>query len=119
MRNSQFYTPQKELLSIDVHPQLIVPGRVDARGVAEISYTCAVPGQMATIEIFDIAGRTVKTITENANLAGKGAFHWHGRNDNGQFVDMGYYIVRVETFGLNGEVRMMKETVAVGRSRTR
>jgi hypothetical protein len=118
MRNSQFYLPQKELLSIDVHPQLIVPGSIDTRGVAEISYTCGAPGQMATIEIFDIAGRMVKTITENANIAGQGSFQWHGRNDHGQFVDMGYYIVRVETFGLNGEIGMIKETIAVGRKYT-
>ncbi len=115
MPNSQFYLPQPDLIKIEISPRLVIAGEGDARGRAEISYTCGTTGVMANIEIFDMTGRMIKRIAENANLAGAGSFEWGGRDEYGRMVDMGYYVLRVETFGLDGTVGMIKETIAVGR----
>lgn len=46
--------------------------------------------QAAEAEIFDVAGRKVRTVTRNG-----GAMRWDGRNDQGELVESGVYIARV------------------------
>jgi len=58
----------------------------------------AVPGAGAavTLEVFDIAGRLVRTLAEDFQTAGFHTVDWNGRNDSGQRVGAGIYFYRLQ-----------------------
>lgn len=48
--------------------------------------------ERVTIEIYDITGKKVKTLTDNEYSAGEHYLTWDGTNDNGSTVNTGVYI---------------------------
>jgi hypothetical protein len=50
----------------------------------------------AQLVIFDLAGRKVRTLLDEARTAGTHEVAWDGRADNGQRVASGVYLVRLE-----------------------
>ncbi|MGQ9809894.1 MAG: glucodextranase DOMON-like domain-containing protein [bacterium] len=65
-----------------------------------ISFFVSREPDWVTIEIYDIAGREVRTIHWQQGLTGTGrndfAIPWDGRDDNGKIVPYGIYVIRVE-----------------------
>ncbi len=65
-----------------------------------ISFFVSREPDWVTIEIYDIAGREVRTINWQQGLVGKGrndfAIPWDGKDDNGRVVPYGIYVIRVE-----------------------
>jgi len=51
----------------------------------------------ARIAVYDVAGRLVRVVAERECAAGTTEIAWDGRNDTGQSVAAGVYIVRVES----------------------
>jgi flagellar hook assembly protein FlgD len=72
------------------------------------------PGFNANVEVYDMEGRKVRTIAQNAILGTKGFFTWDGSNDKGLKSNSGYYIIFIEAWNLKGETRQFKDTVVVG-----
>jgi hypothetical protein len=54
------------------------------------------PGQ-ALVEIFDVAGRHVATLTDHRTQAGMHEVVWNGRTTSGRQSDPGIYLVRLRT----------------------
>jgi flagellar hook assembly protein FlgD len=54
-------------------------------------------GAPVTIEIFDVAGRRVRTLVNDTRGAGAYEEVWDGRNDRGYEVGSGLYFARMET----------------------
>ena len=54
------------------------------------------PGRSVTLRIYDVAGRTVKTLVEGEKLSGRVAVDWDGRDSLGHEVSTGVYFARVE-----------------------
>jgi hypothetical protein len=48
-----------------------------------------------TLEIFDVAGRVVRTFNVGHVLPGENSVQWFGKNDSGQTVASGVYLIRV------------------------
>lgn len=65
-------------------------------GTAYIEYTLE-SDEAHSIEIRDITGRSVRTITSNINNAGLNRVVWNGMDDNGNAVSNGQYIVTITT----------------------
>jgi hypothetical protein len=51
---------------------------------------------VATVRIYDVAGRLVRTLVEDAHPAGNHAAVWDGKNHRGNKVPGGVYFCRVE-----------------------
>jgi len=70
---------------------------------------------VATISIFDVAGRMVKLLAANATLSATGVFRWDGLNDQQQKLPTGMYIILTEIFNLQGKTKKFKNVVSLGR----
>jgi hypothetical protein len=77
---------------------LYAPQPNPARGESTIGF--ALPGDsVASLKVYDIAGRCVRTLLDGAVTAGQEFILWDGRNNSGLPVAGGIYFYRLETGG--------------------
>lgn len=74
----------------------------------ELSYTTDRTGFLARVRIFDAQGRMVRTLRRTELLGGSGTLRWDGANDDGRKARAGLYVLFVELFNPDGEVREEK-----------
>lgn len=82
----------------------VSPSPFDALAGTVIRYRLAAEAASVRIRIFDAAGRAVRTL-EHARLAGnatEGEVIWNGRDDRGESLRVGIYIVHLEALDLVG-----------------
>jgi flagellar hook assembly protein FlgD len=70
-----------------------------------IKFSLANQGQV-TIEIFDVAGRRVRTLVDDVRGAGAHQAVWDGQNDSGHAVASGLYFARMETKGFSATEKL-------------
>ena len=88
---------------------------VPAGGGAQLTFTLAQPASV-TAEVLNIAGRTVKVITTDRELArGVQSLAWDGMCSYGSRAPAGVYLVRVIARGEGGECSQAIATVNLGR----
>ncbi len=75
-----------------------------------LQYELGASGTLATIKIFDSAGRMVKELASNLSLATSGHIIWDGANDQGRKSPIGIYTILVEIFRPDGFRDRWKET---------
>jgi len=114
--NSQYMQTGVSEEFVIVEPKVIAPNSPGIRDFAEISFLFVESGIMATIEIYDISGRKVRTLAKNELLAMEGSYLWHGDDDWGRGVTHGQYIVRLELYDSKGRHNVIKKTLVVGRN---
>ena len=68
------------------NPKVTVSFRLSQRASAQVS-------------VFDIAGRRVATLAEDSFSAGNHQLTWNGRDNTGQTVAGGQYLMRLEAGG--------------------
>lgn len=73
--------------------------------ILELQYTTDRPGFLARIRIFDVQGRPIRTLRQVELLAGSGTIRWDGSNDEGRRAKSGAYVLFIELFNPDGEVR--------------
>jgi flagellar hook assembly protein FlgD len=64
-----------------------------------IQYELTKPSHVV-VRIFDLSGKSVRTLTKDYSDAGMEQIVWNGRNDGGTLVASGAYIYQVEVNGL-------------------
>jgi Lamin Tail Domain/CHU_C Type IX secretion signal domain len=57
---------------------------------------------VASLLVYDLNGRIVKTLAKNELLASKGSFFWDGTSDDGGILPFGRYILLTDYFTPNG-----------------
>jgi hypothetical protein len=82
-------------------PLLVAGGRVVRRGSSGavpvvLRTTSAARGRRLTVRVHDLLGRPVRTLVEGQRFASDGAFVWDGRDDHGDAVAPGLYVIRAE-----------------------
>ncbi|MDW7695480.1 lamin tail domain-containing protein [Flammeovirgaceae bacterium SG7u.111] len=100
----------------EVAPEIFTPNLDGVDDFATIRFNCSSNAQVASIIIYDLNGRAVKVLIQNALLGQGSYFRWDGTNDEGQKVRTGYYLVFIELFDLQGNVHQVKKKLAVGSS---
>ena len=92
------------------------PFSVERDGASRIRYTLDEIPNLVRVRIFDARGREVRTL-EDARLTGRtGELIWKGRDDAGNQVRVGVYVVLFEAVQTDaGTVATFKEPVVVGR----
>lgn len=81
------------------------PSPNPAHNSAQWTYTLPVAGPVV-IEIFDLAGRRVRTVTQSWQSAGAGQADWDLTDDEGRAVATGLYLVRAVTAGRQSVQRL-------------
>jgi flagellar hook assembly protein FlgD len=54
------------------------------------------------VRVHDLLGRPLRTLVEGQRFASEGAFVWDGRDDRGDAVPPGLYVVRAEALPEDG-----------------
>ncbi len=101
-----------ESVSLTVEPKVFSHGSSDHESI-EINYNLENPGYAATINVFDSRGRLVKRLVRNELLGFSGKYYWNGRNEANSIPRQGIYIIMMELFHPDGEVRKFKEPVVL------
>ena len=76
---------------------------------AETRITFALPSpSRATLRVYDVAGRLVKTLAEGVFPAGVNPLIWNGEDDAGRTVRSGIYFLKLEAAGMTRTGRLLR-----------
>ena len=92
------------------------PFSISRDGATRIHFTLSEPSSLVRVRIYDARGRKVRSL-EKARLAGRsGELVWNGRDDAGNRVRIGPYVIFFEAVRAEGgTVTHLKQTVVVAR----
>lgn len=79
----------------------------------DITYRLSESHLQATITIYDMAGRPVRRLLQNALLGTEGTVSWNGIDDSGHRCLRGSYVVLIEVCNTNGRCQRSKRSVSV------
>lgn len=112
-QNSQI-SPESESESIlEVFPQVISPDNDGVDDYLVIAVHTGKPGFVVKVEIYDVKGRRISLLTDNALLTAEASFIWNGTSDDHQVAHLGVYIVFVEIVHPDGDSERFKKAVVV------
>ncbi len=103
----------EDLIKLD--PPRLSPDGDGFEDFLNILYQAPAAGYAATMTIFDAQGILVKRIARQELLGTTGALRWDGDLDDGTLARPGIYILFLEIFSPQGDVRQEKKTFAVVR----
>ncbi|WP_018476759.1 lamin tail domain-containing protein [Pontibacter roseus] len=99
-----------------INPQVFSPDGDGYEDFTTINYSTDQTGFVANITIFDAQGREVRKLVRNELLAANGFFRWDGLRHDGTKAAIGYYLLYIELFDLDGQKSVHKERVVIGGS---
>ena len=111
--NSQYQITNNDGGEIVVEPETFSPNSDGVDDVLNISYNFSEPGFVATVIIYDAKGRLVRNLVQNELLGVSGTFSWDGINERNEKARIGIYIIFVEAFSADGNVKSFKKTAVL------
>ena len=87
--------------------ELSLPWPNPSRGAVSLVLGLPRAGQ-ARVDVFDLAGRRVRTLLDGPRDAGRHAIVWDGRDDHGNAVAGGMFLVRARGEGLDVSRRVIR-----------
>ena len=112
--NSQFRSFEQIDEQITVSPEIFSPDNDGYNDVLNINYEFNAPGYVANILIYDARGRLIINLVKNELLGTKGCFSWDGIDRDNAKAVIGIYIIYIEIFDLDGNVKYYKKTAVLG-----
>ncbi|WP_316768773.1 lamin tail domain-containing protein [Pedobacter frigiditerrae] len=119
-KSSGFATPsyknsQEEDLNLSKNKVSLVSKTFSPDGdgfedLMQIDYSFANNGNFASVNIYTDKGILVRKLERNTTIPTVGSFTWDGLNDAGQQSKIGIYIIKFDTFALNGKTESFKQT---------
>ncbi len=111
--NSQYLKANTDGGEITISPATFSPDNDGVDDVVNIAYQFPNPGFVASIIIYDSKGRLIRNLIQSELLGASGTFSWDGINENAEKARIGIYIIFVEAFGVDGDVKSFKKTVVL------
>lgn len=111
--NSQFIETEEIDEDVEIEPEIFSPDNDGFEDFANISFTMDEPGYVANIKIYDSRGRLIRYLANNQLLGIEGTITWNGLDENNQKAPVGIYVVFIEIFDLEGNVKQYKKSVVV------
>ena len=112
-QNSVFIEKQEDSADIGIFPQVFSPDGDGFDDVTTINLSVFEIGCTAKILVFDSNGRLVRNLVNCQNTSSQNCFLWNGLDDNGKIVPTGIYVVFVELFDIQGDIKRFKKAVVV------
>jgi len=99
--NSQYF-PALFNGKVNLASETVSPDNDGFEDLLQINYEMEMAGMLATIQIFDDRGRSIKTIMSNELLGLSGTITWDGIREDGQKAAIGTYVLLMEAFNIEG-----------------
>ncbi len=99
--------------AIHLVPEVITPDGDDSDDFSSITYSFGTHGRILSISVFDHRGRRIRTLVKDQIAAVSGSIPWDGRNDQGEIVPTGHYLIFVNAFDLTGKKSIFKKKIVV------
>ena len=112
-QNSQNSEEQKTKDDFALVSKTFSPDNDGFEDLFELNYRSSVPGDIATINIFNDQGTLIKKLVTNYTLNTEGTLVWDGLNDYNQMSPVGIYILQAEIFNLEGKVKRSRKSFAL------
>jgi hypothetical protein len=78
-----------------------------------VQYRLDKPGYRCRVFVYDALGRCVYTIANNELLGTEGKLLWNGKGNSNQLLLAGIYIIYMEVYNMNGNVKRFRKPVVV------
>ncbi len=98
---------------IAISPEVFSPDSDGYNDLLNIEYNFEESGYVANITIINQNGVKVKELTSNELLSKSGTITWDGVTDENTKADIGIYVIYIEVFNTNGDVKKYKKTCVV------
>ncbi|GAA4312856.1 lamin tail domain-containing protein [Nibribacter koreensis] len=112
--NSQTQTTATQNKKLTLTPKVFTPDGDGVEDVLLLQFNGVSSGSVANVTVYDASGRQVRKLVNNTLTGNENLMQWDGLTDKGTKAAIGYYILLVELFSLNGEKEILKETTVVG-----
>jgi hypothetical protein len=115
-KNSIFTEVKPENTTVHIEPNPFSPDGDDWENHTVIQVEAPVMSGRIRAEIFDILGRKIRQLSADSYAGSHFSLVWNGRNDRGQVVPMGLYVLWIQVLDdRNGVLVETKETIAVAK----
>ncbi len=113
-RNSQF-THEPEVIedNITIYPEIFSPNSDGHDDVLNIYFKFDEPGFTANITVYDSRGRLTKKVVRSRLLGTDDVITWDGSTDDNQKANIGIYVIFIELFDPDGNVRRYKKSAVL------
>jgi hypothetical protein len=113
-RNSQWKEIQKEEHKgeMSLNPRIISPDGDGMNDLLELSFNL-LPDSRLTVKVFDLNGKEIHTLLNNAPVGAISSIFWDGRDGSGKVPAAGIYVVLAEGFEPSGQVFRFKGAVSL------
>ncbi|HTB52050.1 MAG TPA: lamin tail domain-containing protein [Ferruginibacter sp.] len=115
-KNSQYRIDQYASGEINVYPEIFSPDNDGIDDFLSIDYNFPETGYVASITIFDAAGKMVRLLEQNALCGTQGKFLWDGLGEKNRKLVEGTYIVYTKVFNLTGKTKDFKNAIVLARN---
>jgi hypothetical protein len=112
-RNSQYSQEQVPRTKVEFIQEAFSPNGDGYNDELLIMVTTDSPGWVANCQVFDVSGRPVYRLLNNAFLPVSGTICWNGRDATGHRMAFGPYVVLLELFNVEGKVEYFRKAVVL------
>lgn len=102
-KNSIYVDKPREKTLLAIYPNPFSPDADGFEDVAIFEYDLPLATAYISIDIFDMAGRKIRTLINQHPVGPSGNFIWDGTDDSGRVSRIGLYIIYGRILKLNGE----------------
>ncbi len=115
-RNSRSLPVTTGSAELAVQPRTISPDGDGFEDFVRVTYRLPANTSRTVVEIFDRHGRRVARPINNQPSAAEGGFLWDGRDEDGNILPIGIYVLRIESYDREGAgLRSAQTTIVVAR----
>ena len=107
--NSQQREDLQPMKNIVLSPEVFSPNNDGYNDRLLIHYQLEKPGYSGNVKIYDSQGRLINHLVKNEILGQEGEWHWDGEKADNTRPGLGIYIVLVEFFDMNGNVKKYRK----------
>ncbi|MCB8963864.1 MAG: lamin tail domain-containing protein [Bacteroidales bacterium] len=112
-KNSQYTDATTSSSNFTLSPETFSPDGDGRDDYLLINYNLPDAGYVANIRVYTSSGVEVYRLANNLLLGTEGSIRWDGINFSNRRVPVGIYIIYIEYFNLNGEVKKEKKVCVV------
>ncbi|MDO9255500.1 MAG: lamin tail domain-containing protein [Bacteroidales bacterium] len=113
-KNSQFGVTVTDENEITLSPDIFSPDNDGYNDYLNIAYSFNASGNNISITIYDASGRLIRNLVNHELCGTSGAFAWDGITNDRTKAMIGRYIVFVEIFDMDGNVKKYKKGTVLG-----